>query len=233
MITISEILNSIIQESPLLEEGLAEGLINLSALSRKVQPQIEATLMRPVSESAILMALKRLSDKLTPKIKLNKNLISQLGDLTVRSDLSEFTFQRSNTILEKQKMLLHGIREKPDPFVTFTQGVYEITTIVNSTLEKMVETIFRDEKIVAKILNLSAITLRLSTRSADTPGIYYTVLKHLAWNNINVVEVVATYTEFTIILQNNQLDTSFSALVRLLSRKKNPKYLGHNKKNLI
>ncbi len=41
--------------------------------------------------------------------------------------------------------------------------------------------------------------------------------KQLAWNNINVVEVVSTYTEFTIILQKKQVDVSFSILMKFLA----------------
>jgi hypothetical protein len=220
MITVAEVLSSIIMESPFLEEGIAEGIINLSALARKLQPRLETALMKPVSESAIIMALKRLSPKVTQKMKINETSICQLGDLTVRSDLSEFTFIRSDLLLEKQKKLLHAIKDITNSFVTFTQGVYEITAIVNSRLESTVERIFKGERLVAHETNLAAITIRLTPESLHTPGVHYSVLKQLAWYNINVVEVVSTYTEFTIILNKSQVDTSFSVLMRFLSKKK-------------
>jgi len=220
MITIVEILNTIIRESPFLEEGISEGIINFSALARKVRPRVESALMKPVSESAILMALKRMTPKITQKIKLDSKLIRQMGDITVRSDLCEFTFSKSVTLLEKQKKLLHAIKDKIDPFITFTQGVYEITAIVNSSLEEIVRKIFKDENIISRVIDLAAITIRLSPQSVHTPGIYYSLLKQLAWHNINVVEVVSTFTEFTIILQKGQIDISFSALMRFLSPKK-------------
>lgn len=207
-------------ESPFLEEAIAEGIINLSALARKVQPRIEKSLMKPVSESAILMALKRLAPKITSKMKLNEKNLCQLGDLMVRSDLTEFTFARSNTILDRQHEFLDAIRGRVEPFVTFTQGVYETTAIVNANLGDTLEDIFGGEKLIATESELSAITIRLSPESIYTPGVHYSILKQLAWHNINVVEVVSTYTEFSIILQNSQVDTSFSVLMRFLSRKK-------------
>jgi len=219
MITVSEILNTIIREAPFLEEGLAEGIINLSALSRKVRPQVEAALMKPVSESAILMALKRMSPKVTQKMKDQKRSVFQVGDLTVRSDLSEFTFMRSDTLLEKQKKLLTAIKDKLNHFVTFTQGVYEITAIVNSSLEPVVEKVFADEKLVTKVNKLAAITIRLSPQTILTSGVYYSVLKQLAWHDVNVVEVVSTYTEFTIILKKEEVDLSFSILMKFFSKK--------------
>jgi hypothetical protein len=140
-----------------------------------------------------------------------------MGDLTVRSGLSEFTFLRSATLLEKQKKLLHVIKGRSDRFVTFTQGVYEITTIVNSDLEQTVEKIFRGEKMIACLHDLAAITIRLSPETVYTPGIHYSILKQLAWHNVNVVEVVSTYTEFTIILEKETVDVSFSILMNFLS----------------
>ena len=219
MVTIAEILNRVIAETPFLEEGITDGIINLSALARKVQPQIEQTLMKPVSESAILMALKRMSPKLTKKIELNKQSIFRSGDLTVRSDLSEFTFLRSETLLEKQKALLHEIKDRVDHFITFTQGVFEITTIVNSGLAGAVERIFKGEKVISRLSNLAAVTIRLSPQTVHTPGVHYSILKQLALRDINVVEVVSTYTEFTIILQQEKVDVSFSILLKFLSNK--------------
>lgn len=219
MITVAEVLNKVVLETPFLEEGIADGIINLSALARKVRPQVEKTSMKPVSESAILMALKRMSPKLTKKIKLNKQSIFRAGDLTVRSDLSEFTFLKSDTLVEKQKALLHEIKERADHFVTFTQGVFEITTIVNADLTETVETIFKGEKVISQLGNLAAITIRLSPQTVHTPGVHYSILKQLALRDINVVEVVSTYTEFTIILEKDHVDVSFSVLLKFLSNK--------------
>ncbi len=69
---------------------------------------------------------------------------------------------------------------------------------------------------VARLHNLSAIVIRLSRSTVGTPGVYYAILKRLAWQNLNVVDVVSTYTEFTIIVANEQVDQAFAALRRYL-----------------
>lgn len=219
MVTIAEVLDEYIMASPFLEEGLAQGIINLSALARKLKGRVESRLMRPVTESSLIMALKRMTPKFAQKAIEGKKAMHQLGDLTVRSDLMEFTFARSETLLEKQKRLLHEADELNNPFITFTQGVYEITIIVTSALESIVREIFKDEKTVSSLSGLASITIRLSTETVHTPGVHYAILKQLAFYNINVVEVVSTYTEFTIILQKDQVDLSFSILMRYMDKK--------------
>ncbi len=216
MITINELLEQIILRTPFLEEGLSQGIINLSALSRKIRPQIEKELLKPVSESAILMALKRLlPDIMSNSKEMDINL--KAGDITVRSGLTEFTYLKSATLIENKMQLLDEIKSSGDFFVTITQGVHETTMIMNSSLEKRLEEIFRGETLVKKIDDLAAITIRLTGEMVYLPGVHYNILKQLAWHNINIIEVVSTYTEFNIILQKKEVDTSFSILLKYLS----------------
>ncbi len=216
MITINELLRQIILKTPFLEEGIVQGIINLSALSRKVKPEIEQELMKPVSESAILMALKRLIPSLKERQK-GREIYLKTEDITVRSGLTEFTFLKSGTSLKKKIQLLSVLQESETNFVTFTQGVREITMIINADLETGLEKIFKTEKLIKKITDLAAITIRLSKESVYLPGVHYNILKQLAWHNINVIEVVSTYTELNIILHKKQIDTSFSILLNFLS----------------
>ena len=100
MVSISDALNEIITNYPLIEEGLSKGIVNYSAFAREIKPQIEKRLLKSVKDGAIIMALKRISDKLS-KEKPGKNQNLNLADLTVRSNLSEMTFLNSETLPEK------------------------------------------------------------------------------------------------------------------------------------
>lgn len=217
MRTVAEEIERIVTSSPFLEEGLSRGLINCSALAREIQPQIQEALLKDVSESAILMAIKRLASRIQGRGSLQEAVLQKMGDLTVRSSLSEFTYLKSDTIVEKQKRLLQSLDERADQFVTITRGVFEITIIVSATLIESVEKIFEDEKRISSLHDLSAIIIKLPEQTVTTPGVHYTILKQLAWNNINVVEVVSTYTEFTVVLDKSQVDLAFTVLMGLLS----------------
>jgi aspartokinase len=218
MITVAEEVERIIASSPFLEEGLSRGIINCSALAREIQPQLEETLLKDVSESAILMAIKRLASGLEGRLQGRVSLLKEMGDLTVRSNLTEFTFMKSETIVAGQKRLLDRIKRETDRFVTFTQGVFETTVIVSASLNDAVEKIFTSEKLIARLDDLAAIVIKLPVETVSTPGVHYSILKQLAWQNINVVEVVSTYTELTVILDKGLIDRAFSALHAFLSR---------------
>lgn len=218
MITVAEEIRRIVMTSPFLEEGLSRGIVNYSALARQLQPEIQTTLLKPVSESAILMALKRLSGELENRSRPGEQQLRNTGDLTVRSNLSEFTYHKSMSMMEKQKLLLDELGPSSEQFVTFTQGVFEMTVIVSSGLKEKVARIFASEGIVHQADDLSALIVKFPSGAADIPGIHYPILRQLAWKNVSILEIISTYTELTIVLQRQQVELAFGALHEYFTR---------------
>lgn len=214
MISIGDSLNEIISHYSFLEEGLSKGIINYSALAREIRPQIEKKVYKSVKEGAIVMALKRISQKLS-KNKSKVGVTSNLTDLTVRSNLSEFTFQNSETLPEKTRQLFNQIATKREIVCTLSEGIRETTFIISSEIVNIAKEVFIGEVLIAQINNLSSISIKLPKEVVYIPGVYYQILKMLAWENINVIEVLSTYTELTIILDNKDVDRAFSALKNL------------------
>lgn len=210
MISIADALEEIIQNYPFIEEGLSHGLINYSAFAREIKPQIEKRLYKSVKEGAIVMALKRISEGLSKKSARIESI--DLADFTVRSNLCEITFQNSDTLPEKTRQLFDTISGRKDVICTLSEGVRETTFIISSEIKKEVMKMFKDEILMAEINNLSSITIRLPKEVVYIPGVYYRILKMLAWENINVVEVLSTYTELTILVETKYVDKSFSIL---------------------
>jgi hypothetical protein len=218
MITAAEEIRRIVLASPFLEEGLSRGVMNYSALAREIRPQVRAALRREVSESAILMALRRLSSELGSRSVSQERMLRESGDLTVRSHLSEFTFRRSESILTPLTRLLDELRDSRDLFLTFTQGVFETTVIASASLEPTIREIFRDEPTVSHLTDLSAIVVKLPEEAVSLPGIHYPILRQLAWKGISVLEILSTYTELTIVLERAQVERAFATLLEFLSR---------------
>lgn len=99
-------------------------------------------------------------------------------------------------------------------FCAVSQGIRETTFIANTLAASAIAKSFLSETKVSTINQLSSITIHLPKETVETPGIYYQILKKLAWEKINVVEVISTYTELTIVLDNEDVDRAFSVLNR-------------------
>lgn len=214
MTTIPSAVEIIIKKKPFLESGLVSGIINLSALSRQIKPEVEALVGKDVNEGAITMALNRM----TPRMEISassrfRKAIENMGDIIVRSNLVDFTFVNSQTLFEKQSRLFSRIKDMNDVFCTFSQGINETTLVVSASLAPLVDEIYASENCSSKVSSLSSVTIKLLANNAIIPGIYYYIFKKLAWDNINVCEVISTTNEFTIIVGDKEINKAFSILM--------------------
>ncbi len=214
MLTIPNVVEEVVKNKPFLESALIEGMINLSALARKLKPEIEKKMGREVNDSAIIMALNRLVPRLEllSTLRLNK-VLRGIGDIIVRSNLSDYAFLNSPALYERQAELLEKVQGQSDVFCTFSQGIYETTLVVSDSISDQVKKIFRDEKMVSETRNLSSITIKLPSDNSLCPGVYYFIFKELAWDNINIVEVISTTNEFTVVVGDGDIHRAFSILI--------------------
>lgn len=217
MMTIPEIVEKIIKKSPFLEEGLSKKIINLSALSRIIKPEIEKELYKKVENGAIIMALKRLSNRLDHKNDIKKIFINA-PDIIVRSNLIEYTLANSSSLIPKHQKLLEIVNSQKEFFSTITEGVFETTLILSLELESSIKKIYQSEKVIFKVNNLSSITIRLPKENIDLSGVYYFILKPLAWEGINIFEVVSTTHEITLIFGEKDIDQAFLNLKNLFNK---------------
>ncbi len=214
MITIPTAVEKVIKKKPFLESALIEGIVNLSALSRKIKPEIEKELGKEVNDGAVIMALNRLVPRLEliSSMKFQK-VVENIGDIIVRSNLADYAYLNSKTLYAKQAKLLGRINDLKDIFCTFSQGVSETTVVISSTVSQLVEEIFTDEIMISKTDSLSSITVKLPYENSIYPGVYYYIFKELAWDNINIKEVISTTNEFTVIVDDADIHRAFSILM--------------------
>jgi hypothetical protein len=215
MITIPEAVESIVKKSLFLEEALSRGIVNLSALARLVKPDVERELMKEAQESAITIALIRLSKKIKQRKERLLREFKSVPDIIVRSNLMEVTYSNSSSVFVSRKKLLDQLGGKQEYFLTFTQGINETTIIASRELKDKIKALFTEEDALSWFDDLSSITVLLPPDTAMIPGIYSYILKALSWEGINIVEVVSTLSELTIVLEDLDIDRAFSIIKRL------------------
>ena len=139
-------------------------------------------------------------------------MLKNIGEITVRSNLTDYTFLSSETILAQQAKLLEEVHNNQDIFYTSSRGVNEINIVVSNTLDKVVEELFGDERCTQKEGNLSSVTVKLPAENVSVPGIYYFIFQRLAWEGILLYEVISTTNEFTILVNDEQVDVAFKTI---------------------
>jgi len=213
---ISDIVEDGIRKMPFIEEAMTANLINYSSLARLLQPYVSKVLMKDATEASILMALKRRSTMGANALNLNpKNFREHIGDIFVRSGLSTFTYANSPTLTENQTRLLREIQSLPDTYCSFTQGMYERTLIVSENIVDRVKRIFEKENYVTGNSQLSSATVMLKASNVRAYGLYYYIFKMIAWYGITVIEVISTSNEFSIVVEQSNINDAFSVLMKI------------------
>ena len=217
MKTVASCVEEIIVTQPFLEEGLSKQIINYSALSKVLQEQVSLRLGRPIKTGAIMMTLRRYNDSLSVSKPYHgmSSLLSQLGDITLRSNLSDFTYKNSNTLINSHASILNKIKDKNHIFFTFTRGILESNIIISSSENEDVQESFKKEHCLSIKENLSAISLVLPKNNTKVAGLYYQILKRLAWHNVSLYEVISTTNEFTIVVEDAVVDSAYSIIKNL------------------
>lgn len=218
MISLSKVIEDKINNIPFLRESLSEGLINTSALARILKPELEERFNKVIKESTIIMSIGRLP--LAKNISIQKklaNVIDNIGDLIVRSNLVKYNLNNYRGISKDQSVFLQKSENITDSFYTVSRGINETTILINSQMVKLLESEMENKSILSKTENLSAITMKLPEDNVETEGVYYFILKKLAWKNVTIEEVVSTTNEFTIVVKSDLISKAFDVLVNLKS----------------
>jgi len=213
MANLREELKLMLKEQPFIEEALHEGLINISSLARRMTPELEKRMGKTLNEGAIIMAVRRIGPGLQLQLQNRfRRFMSQLGDVIVRSNLVDYTFQNSPTLTLCEHNFLDSIKDMIGGFYSFSRGVDETTIIISAHYEDALKEAFKGESVINSLEELSSITLKMPSSNRETLGLYFFLFKNLSEGGINVMEVISTSNEATFVVRQKDVDRAFSIL---------------------
>lgn len=208
MRTIASCVDLLIKHQPFVEDALSRKIINYSALAEDYQPRIEKMLGRPINNGSIVMALRRYA----PQKRVDENKIRDLGDIVVRSGITDFTFLNSHSILDSQSRLLEQVKHIPKAYFTYSSTFHESNILVSNDLKDLVQSCFNKETCVMVKDNLSSLSIELPEDNSKTVGLYFYIFKLLAYEGIPVFEVLSTSNYFTLFLEEAFVNQAFALI---------------------
>lgn len=215
MKTISTCVHEIIKHQPFLDDALARNIINFSSLAADLQPQVEKEMRKPVKQGSIIMALRRYHPK---RSKFTSRNFSKLGDIIVRSGITEFTYLNSKDTVAKKARLLEKVKDQSGIYLNYSSNYQESIFLVSSSLQPTIREIFQEEKLVNVSEELSSITIALPAQNTKTVGLYFYIFKLLAYEGIPVYEVISTSNYFTLFLEQQYVNQAFMLMNEIKSR---------------
>jgi aspartokinase len=215
MTTIAQVTKKIIESRPILQESLIEGIINYTNLAEKLQPKIEAELGSDVKTSAVIMALRRYSEKLQKKTTISEQ-VEFNPEIVLKTNLCDVSIVKTHTALEKISDIYKLVDYEKGDTLNIIQGNYELTIVISQKyLEKLLK-ILSPEKVLNIEKNLVSLTLEMSTEFLYTPGTLALATRKLAWENINIFENISTLTELIFIIAEKDAVKAYNTFQELL-----------------
>ncbi len=218
MVTVSHIVKKIVSEQPFVEEALGKGIISIAGLAEQMLPEIKRELGKKAEQAAVVMALRRHSEEISSQRKKTKSF-NYAGEILLKSNISDFTVIKSNNLLAKLKTI-HGLVnfERGDTLNVIV-GNNHVSIIINDKYMKKLAEFLSGEKILNKEQGLVALTIIFTSDDfLHTPGIIFDVVRRLAWNNINIYEIISTMTELTFILSKKDSMKAYDVLQGLVNK---------------
>ncbi|MBI4440085.1 hypothetical protein HY638_03875 [Candidatus Woesearchaeota archaeon] len=219
MVTVSHIVKKIVQERPFLEEALGNRIISYGNLAEELTPLIEEELGKKVKHAAVAMALRRHGDEVEKK-NISASKFPKHSELIMKTSLVDFTVRRTPTLLAKLKSIYHLVDFEKGDTLNIIIGNYEVSVVISEKYHDKLVDFLKGEKILNREEGLVSLTLTFSRDFIHTPGVIFTVIRRLAWENINIFEIVSTFTELTLILQKKDSLSAYHSLQNLLAEKK-------------
>ena len=218
MVTISHIVKKIVSQQPFVEEALGNGIISIAGLAEQIMPEIEKELGKRIEQAAVVMALRRYSEEISEHRKKLKPF-DYTGEILMKTNIADFTFIKSPSLLAKLRTIHNLVNFERGDTLNIILGNNEVSIIIN---EKYIHDLIKflsGEKVINKEKDAASLTIIFTKDDfTHTPGIIFNAVRKLAWDNINIYEIVSTMTELTFILNKKDSMKAYEVLQEMVSK---------------
>ena len=221
----SKIVRELVLQRPCLLYCMAMGIVNFSELARKVKDDVERRLGRRTSDDAIKMALIRTADEVEKSWSMLEDKLRRLvgnSIITLQTDIAVITYDKdvSDKIIEALSRLANA------RFLQYTQGFQSSTVFISmEDLDEFLKHIDEDAEMVMR--DQSAIIIKSPRDIIVTPGFIAYITTMLAWNGININQIISCHDETILIVDRKDALRTYNILEELILGQRRLLHLEH------
>jgi aspartokinase len=199
METISSVVKGLIDHNPFLLEAMARGILSYGNLAAELMPQVEKRLEKPVKDSAIVMALRRYGDEIR-QLSMMGSKSGVSCEIVMKTNICDFNVAKTPGLLDRLQELYSIANLNRGDFLNVSIGSDEISIVISDKYADQVREFLAGDTIQGHKTGLVSLTLLFEDDFIETPGVVYQAVRRLAWERINVYEIVSTMTELTVVV---------------------------------
>jgi len=215
MATISHIVNKMVDERIYLHEALSKGIASYGSVAKHLKPELEKELGKEVKHSAIVTALRRYAEKLTTRfngVKFN----TKYSEVNLKTHIIAINVLRTQELFDKLKRFYDLVQFEKGDILHVVYGRTHVAIITNKRYKDNILKLLQNQKIKKIEEDLVALSFRVGKERIEEPGVLFKLTRSLAWEDINVVEIISVDVEVTFIIDKKNATKGYNALERLV-----------------
>jgi len=213
MVTISHVVQKIVNERPLLQEAIYHGIVSYAALAEQMKKEIEDELGKKVNLFAITMALRRHAEKI--KMSNRKIKFDFRSEVILKTNLCDICVVKSPKLMSELRNMYGIVNFDKGDTMNVSQGNYEISIVTNEKYKEKLLQYLRGEKIIKVKDSMVSLSLRYPDEFFETPGVIFEVIRRISWESINIYEAISTNTELTLVVNKKDSMKAYRILQSL------------------
>lgn len=203
----------IINRSPFISEMLIQEVISYSNLALFIKPKVELLYGQEVSSSAIVMAIRRYTQDLKKLNHIEKKSNKIKYEISMKTNIYDVNIKRSSSFISNIPNLYNIIRVENGDFINISISDYEIVVTISDKYKETMESFLKSESVINREEDMVALTISFKDNNfLKTPGITYLATRKLAWENINIYEIVSTLNVLTFVIKRLDSLQAYSVL---------------------
>ncbi len=195
-----------------IKKNLADGLINVRALAKKIIVDLHLQ----GSLNAVISAIRRYHLDMAEKEYLPKvYALLQKAKILTRTKLVSLLLKKSEAVRNKLANLYQKIDFQGGDTLRIFEVNKNIKIIIDEKSLRDAETIFNRKEIVDIEKNLGELTIAYNIDITKTPGVFALLANEFAANNISIVDSMICHSEHLIIVKERELQKGFQIVFEL------------------
>lgn len=217
MVTVSHVVNKLVNEKIYLHEAMSKKIASYGAVARQLKPQIEKELGKEVKNAAIITALRRYGEKINRK-KDEVSFRSKYAEVNLKTHIIDINVLKTQDLFEKLKRFYDIIDFERGDILHVIYGRTHVAIVTNERNKEKILNLLQYQKITKIEENLAALSFTVGKKRIDKPGVLFKVTRALAWENVNITEIISVDFEITFIIDKKDALKGYDILERLIEQ---------------
>lgn len=217
-VSLAEVVRGEISAMPHLKTSLAQGVINYSALARKLMPAILKKTGKTPNKESMLVAIKRFAQELN-LYELSQTYLDLFAhsEITMQDNMVFVQFKKTDNVIAKLENLFEEEDWKVGEMRALIQESDQIMVMMKEDrLESVLEEL--SDEVLFVVKDGALLTLRVPTETFSTYGVLAEITTQIAKRGINVAGLLCTIPDIHILVDEKEAERAYSTLKSLVNK---------------